>query len=51
MSARIDEVSGNQRQTYIAQRRAVLERLIRLASEAGRAEEAALYQLMLERSD
>jgi len=51
LSARIDEVSGNQRQTYIAQRRAVLERLIRLASEAGRAEEAALYQLMLERSD
>jgi len=51
LSARIDEVSGEQREAFVIQRRAVLARLIVASSEAGRAEEAALYQLMLERGD
>lgn len=51
LSARIDEVSGEQREAYVIQRRAVLGRLIVASSEAGRAEEAALYQLMLEREE
>ena len=51
LSARIDEVSGDERGALIAQRRAVLGRLIGVAQEAGRDEEASLYQLMLERND
>ena len=51
LSARIDEVSGDERGALIVQRRAVLGRLIAAARQAGRDEEASLYQLMLERSD
>ncbi len=51
LSARIDEVSGAEREALVGQRRAVLGRLIGAASEAGRDEEASLYQLMLDRND
>jgi hypothetical protein len=50
LSARIDEDVGD-RAALVGRRRELLERMVRDAEVAGRQDEAALYRLMLERTD